>query len=253
MASTIMTAGLFGIIVLVSFIWLVVVAFKRHIGWGFAVLLLSPIAAIIFAIMYWRESKYPFLVYIVAAGIQLSYAFKMFNEMGGGDIYELTQQIGQGHLNDKQAAIEFQRRFADRMLDNGQITQEQYEQLLDKLEQSGPPSKQQDETAVEEMLQRIVSELPDTSQEGKVRAKLAAPKPVVVEPVKKEPVAIFVGDVSDHIGKTLIVTLRNGLIREGVLTEIKGATIIIKRPYRGGHTTYKIYRGNIDTLFLQPD
>ncbi|HEC12346.1 MAG TPA: DUF308 domain-containing protein [Acidiferrobacteraceae bacterium] len=253
MASTIMTAGLFGIVVLVSFIWLVVVAFKRHLGWGFAVLLLSPIAAIIFAIMYWREAKYPFLIYIVAAGIQLSYAFKLFNEMGGGDIFQLAQQVGQGRLNKEQTATEFQRRFADRMLDNEQITQQQYEQLLEKLEQSGPPDNQQDEAVTEEMLQRIVSELPETHQKGRVRAKLAAPKAVTVEPIKKEPVAIFVGDISGHIGRTLIITLRNGLKREGVLTEIKGATIIIKRPYRGGHTTFKIYRGDIDTVYLRPD
>lgn len=252
-SSTTMIAGLFVVIYLVAFVWMVVVAFRRHIGWGFAVFLLSPLSAFIFTIMYWREAKYPFLIFVVSAGLLATYTKKIVTEMGGGDLYTLSQQVGQGHLNEKQATIIFQRRLADRMLDNEQITQEQYNQLLEKLEQSGPPKNQQDEAAVEEMLQRIVSELPSTPQTTRVRAKFAAPLAVAKEPVQKNPVPISINDVSNHIGSTLIVNLRNGLKREGVLTDIKGATIIIKRPYRGGHTTFKIYRGDIDTLFLQPE
>jgi hypothetical protein len=44
-----------------SFIWLAVVAFRKHILWGIAVLFL-PFAPIVFAIMNWHESKKPFLI-----------------------------------------------------------------------------------------------------------------------------------------------------------------------------------------------
>jgi hypothetical protein len=46
-----------------TFIWLVVVAFKRSALWGVLVLLLSPIAAIVFAVKHWPEHKKPFLAY----------------------------------------------------------------------------------------------------------------------------------------------------------------------------------------------
>jgi hypothetical protein len=47
----------------VGFVWLVVVAFRRSVGWGLAVLFLSPIAAVVLAIKHWRETRTPFLIY----------------------------------------------------------------------------------------------------------------------------------------------------------------------------------------------
>ena len=49
---------------LVGYVWLCVVAFKRHAAWGLLVLFLSPITAVVFAMKHWQESKKPFLVYM---------------------------------------------------------------------------------------------------------------------------------------------------------------------------------------------
>jgi hypothetical protein len=54
-------AGLACLVATASFIWLAIIAFKKHILWGIAVLFL-PFAPIVFAIMNWQESKKPFLI-----------------------------------------------------------------------------------------------------------------------------------------------------------------------------------------------
>ena len=45
----------FALIALVSLLWLIVRAFKKHALWGFSVLLFSPVSAACFGIRYWRE------------------------------------------------------------------------------------------------------------------------------------------------------------------------------------------------------
>jgi hypothetical protein len=50
-----------GVVGLVGFIWLVVVAFKESILWGIGCLLV-PCVGIVFAIMNWEKAKKPFLI-----------------------------------------------------------------------------------------------------------------------------------------------------------------------------------------------
>jgi hypothetical protein len=47
----------------VGAIWLLVVAFKKSVGWGIASLLI-PFANVVFAFMNWQDSKKPFLVMV---------------------------------------------------------------------------------------------------------------------------------------------------------------------------------------------
>lgn len=57
---------------LAGFVWLLVRAFNTGLGWGLAVLFLSPFSAIAFAIKYWDQARNPFLIYIgasIAAGV----------------------------------------------------------------------------------------------------------------------------------------------------------------------------------------
>lgn len=66
-----------GIMALVGWVWLLVLAFSENIGWGIGSLLCG-IVALIFAITRWPETKAPALTYIVglvlsAAGAALKY------------------------------------------------------------------------------------------------------------------------------------------------------------------------------------
>ena len=58
-----------GILALVGWVWLLVIAFSENIGWGIGSLLCG-IVALIFAITRWPETKTPALIYV--AGLVLS-------------------------------------------------------------------------------------------------------------------------------------------------------------------------------------
>lgn len=72
---------LFWVMVVVNllfFLWLVVAAFTRSVLWGVLVLLPIPFTAIIFGIMYFRDVKLPFLLYL-ATGVFAGVAMAMMD------------------------------------------------------------------------------------------------------------------------------------------------------------------------------
>jgi hypothetical protein len=54
-----------------GWVWLVVRGFKTSAGWGIAMLLVAPIAAIVAAVKDWHSWKKPFLLYWGSAGAQV--------------------------------------------------------------------------------------------------------------------------------------------------------------------------------------
>ncbi|NOK63091.1 MAG: hypothetical protein GFH27_549279n478 [Chloroflexi bacterium AL-W] len=64
------------LISIVGTIWLLILAFKRHILWGLGSFFI-PFVIVIFAIKFWAEAQVPFVVYIVG-GIVMGLASVYF-------------------------------------------------------------------------------------------------------------------------------------------------------------------------------
>ena len=82
---------LLAFITFVTFIWLVVAAFKKSPLWGFLVLFLSPITAIIFGIKNWKDAKIPFLAYILSNTVSVVFLLSMAFLMGGIGLEEFQK------------------------------------------------------------------------------------------------------------------------------------------------------------------
>ena len=79
-------ALLAGLIAGISLIWLVGRAFSKHAAWGLVVLFLSPLAAVIFGIRFWRDEKGPFLVYLASFTVAMTLGLYVFTVKGGWDV-----------------------------------------------------------------------------------------------------------------------------------------------------------------------
>jgi hypothetical protein len=80
-APYLIAAGLLAVVC--ATIWFIVVAFKRHIAWGLAVLLV-PFANLVFLIRAWKVAKRPFilsLVGVVLCGIGLFFSPQSWSEV----------------------------------------------------------------------------------------------------------------------------------------------------------------------------
>ncbi len=126
--SLALLASLVGIVLLGSYIWLAVVAFKRRILWGVLVLLLSPITAIIFACKYWLEAKKAFLVYIVCFILYFGYTGYLFIHLGGPEMFEMADSIEHGQLSEEDA-LNFMQNTIDRMDSSGLLDAQEKQDL----------------------------------------------------------------------------------------------------------------------------
>ena len=147
-------SGILALVSLVSFIWLLVVAFKESLIWGFLVFLFSPLSAIAFAIYHWNEAKKAFLVYFTSLVIFSVMFFSVFAKMGGLETIETThktaKQLEKGEITEEEAAKRVANQVQsniDRMADAGVIGTDErklLEQKVQKLkldDSANPPKK----------------------------------------------------------------------------------------------------------------
>jgi len=85
-----------GILAFLALLWLSIRAFMKHPGWGFLVLLFSPIGASIFGIRHWADEKKPFLAYITSFTLTLSLALYLFVSWGGWELVQAYYRVQQG-------------------------------------------------------------------------------------------------------------------------------------------------------------
>ena len=94
---------LFALIASGSMIWLIIRAFKTHPGWGFAVLLLSPVSAIVFGVKYWDKQRQPFLLYVTTLTATLVLGIYVITVSGGKELLHFSANFQQGMQGHKLA------------------------------------------------------------------------------------------------------------------------------------------------------
>ena len=96
MDKLLLFTALSGAAAFLALLWLSIRAFRRHLGWGFLVLLLSPIGASIFGISHWDEEKRPFLAYLGSFLLSVSLSFYLFTAWGGWEMLQAGIRVQQG-------------------------------------------------------------------------------------------------------------------------------------------------------------
>ena len=59
-------SGAGGVLFLVAWIWLMVIAFPDHIGWGVLVLLVPGLGGLIYGLVKWPATKVPLILLVVS-------------------------------------------------------------------------------------------------------------------------------------------------------------------------------------------
>lgn len=83
---------------LLAYFWLTVVAFKRSTIWGGAVLLFSPISAIVFSLTNWFNAGKAFLLYIISFLLFSGTVVYVWGQVGVGNMQQIAQRVQQGKL-----------------------------------------------------------------------------------------------------------------------------------------------------------
>lgn len=114
---------LLGFITFISYIWLVVAAFKKSVLWGFLVLFLSPVTAIIFGILHWKDAKKPFLTFMLANVVYIASSFYAVSLiLNSPGFVELVQKAKQGEPLSEEETAEKVLSIAETMTKNGLLS-----------------------------------------------------------------------------------------------------------------------------------
>lgn len=260
-------ASLFGVVAFIALIWLLVRAFKRSILWGLAVLLLSPITATLYGIIYWRDDKKPFLAYITSFTAAVGLGLYVFTAWGGWEVVRTGLAVNQGihdkNLTEEQALaymnsgldfienanpgeedikkLELMRRFINQneasMSDADR--QKLQQEILDLMEQEDLSA--QDREALETMRTQITST---------ATASTASPKPGASRPRKFNLVyvPIELAEAKNHVGKVVKVKRKNSAEQQVLLTRVSSAGMHFERRKYGGTFSFSYRNQDIEEI-----
>lgn len=220
-------AALAGLVAFASFVWLLVVAFKTHVGWGLALLFL-PLAPIVFAVKHWHAAKKPFLLNLGGSVA----CFALFFAAGGmavktaADMAAASAAMGDGSLS-AEAAV------SDAVADEGAANDSG----------SGSEPVESEPAPVESDANAGLE--PSSPSMAPIEASMAAPAP---RP-KRIHGEISVDDIDErHVGNALRVVSRSGMNTLAVLTGVSRNELTFEREVGGGTFEFVLQRDEIESI-----
>ena len=222
--------GLLGIVGLVSFIWVVVIAFKEHILWGFGSLFV-PLVIIVFGIVHWDKAKKPFLVYIIVsiimAVLYVKIFFAMFQQAGGMD---LSTQVETGQITEQEAQQQIQQRMAEMFgIDAGQL-----------------PGTTQPQSS-EDQISSLTEQMNERAQQAEQDAAMSEPAAQRINVFN----AFRISQARQYIGEKVRVLTHSDVEKQGRLKEVKYDRLVLERNLRGGDFAFEVLFDDIKTLEVE--
>jgi hypothetical protein len=241
---------------LVGYIWLCVVAFKRHPGWGLLVLFLSPITAVVFALKHWQESKKPFLVYMGSFVGCVALAVYLFSTVG-------LQMMALAEQASAEASTA--------------MTDQQPGAEAGSAEAEAPaPAPSEGTGALDPEEEAEMRQAAETMREMNTAEATDEPQPAETEPgaAKSDTLAgadlasdlppagnlsdmvppgfhlVPVGKAGDYIGKKIRIVGKDGKEIEGRLTDASPHGLSVERTLSSGTITFDLAANEVKTLLV---
>ena len=266
---------LVSIVSLVAFVWLCVLAFKEHIGWGLAVFFLSPIGAIVFAIKHWQATKKPFLIYAGSTAAFFVLAIFAFSAMGGFQMMDMAHRMSQGEEISDEEATEFMQAQIERMESSGMLSPQEEAELRKmqemikgmQQEQSATESAKIDTTTVAlnaprpsretlRDLDRVQSSgapprgTTRTSPLPKRRSRESSTMLPSGDPVPPGYKRVSVGDADRYVGRTIRIVDKDGNQTKGKLADVDSNYLLVERYLNSGVISFELSTNDVDSLLI---
>jgi len=232
-------ALILSIIVILSYLWLMVEGFKKHVMWGIGIFFI-PLVAIVFAIMNWQKAKVPFLIYLISSMLLVAAIFEPMTEVMN-EAAKLTKRVQQGEITEQQSAEILQQKVMQ-VFSLGDKKSANDDDLL-------TPEERRIEILREEL--RVKNEAAVASQEY---AAEQAKKVEEVEEVRRK-VKVFspvkISEVNNYIGKKIRIVSFEGVERQGILLSAGYDRLTLDRKLAGGRFKFDVLTKDIKILEVQ--
>ncbi len=280
-------------VVIISFIWLLVRAFKKSAAWGFWVLL-GPLLIVILAAMLiqadsiisillislaayippvafaykcWEEAKKPFLTYMISSVLSLSLSVSTLASLGDDTLTSLISQSQQGIINEQDAAQRMKRLI--RQMENSasltpqeKLTIRTAQNIIKQVEMNlaKDPLYYSRESAEEDRQDIAEREAQRKKEEAlkKLQEKLNQRTAKETTPTQKKPRTfpkIKKSEIRKYIGSTIIIITMQELKHKGILRgfDEEGYNIILEKERKTGKLQFKMHMSDIKKIYLYID
>jgi len=236
---------LFGTAIFTSLIWLVIVAFRQSLLWGFLVLFLYPFTAVIFAIKNWSDAKKPFMIHVLSISGFVSLLFYLLIGLGGlqmlEGIYEVTRKgSSQEEKGRKLDQLMGQIENSNAIPSGGKEKLAKLRLILEEFKtiqfNKGRTDQKRNPSDQARGDQTVFSNPPAENYKNRTGKgnqtidkfkKLFMENKGTLEEVSL--IEVPLNEVPKLIGETFKVKGKDGLVIEGELTEIRGEILVFKK------------------------
>lgn len=205
-----------GLIGLVAWIWLLVIAFRTSLGWGLLILLLSWtwIPVIIFAVRYWVTAKRPII--LLAVGFLFSLAACLIAVLVLGMGFDSIVEAASGPDAHSEPSIK----------------NERDQSVLPPLRPNPVPTHPSWETVAEEV---------DRDNDPSWEAMVPTPTPITGRPGEW----LNWEELPGFIGRRMVLELENNTVLSAALEAVEPDRIRIRHVIGGGGASYWIDRDQV--------
>ena len=277
-------------VVLASFVWLLVTAFKRSLPWGFWLLvgplfvilfslliikpdsiitvllvgLLAFIPSISFAYKGWEEAQKPFLTFIISSVLSLLINVTTLANIGHDTLESLIEQTQKGQLN-KENAAQRMRSLIKQIEDSSSLTEQEkltmrtakniINQVEKNLANDSDYYKKDAETRDQEDRARFAAQrkLEDSIINNAKELNLRKALENKPQPKKSRTLpTIKKTEIKKYIGSIVIIATIKNIKHKGTLTGFDEETysVILEKERTSGKLKFNIHMSDIKTIYL---
>jgi len=277
-------------VALVSFIWLLIVGFKKSIGWGFLLLvgpllvfilsafvikpnsivsilfvsLLGYIPALAFAYKNWADVQKPFLIFFIASLLMLTFSLTTLSRITDNSLEQLISQSQQGQLNPEDAAKQM-RKIIQKFEDGSSISEQDKliiktaKNIITQVEANLASDPDYYNKSLNQSYQNDLQKLEEQRKREaklkKLEERLNKRKEVENKPVVKKQVdypVIKKSDVNQYLGSKVIVVSNKNIQHKGLLTGFDEETysLILEIERKTGKLQFKMHMSDVKTIYL---
>ncbi len=238
MNSLILAAQFLGLSTLVTLIWLVVRAFRKNAGWGFTVLLFSPLGAALFGARYWDDEKKPFLAYSTSLVATLTLGVYLFTSQGGMEMIRTAYNVD-NDVHSPALDAEDPSNFMHASLTF-------YENPNQQAEDQPEPALEHDELT-EETNEPVSPGNPGSQDTTDASG---ASEEAVAKPVRYRLtyVPIRTDKIGDYVGPVVKVTRKNVPEKEYRLTGVSAGKLQLVQRTSGGSFSFKYRKRDVEKI-----
>ena len=277
-------------VVLISFIWLLITAFKKSLPWGFwllvgplfvillSILVIKPdsiitillvgliafIPSISFAYKCWEDAQKPFLTYIISSVLSLLISVSTLASIGNDTLEGLISQTQQGQLN-KEHAAQRMRSLIKQIEDSSSLTEQEKltmrtaKNIISQVEKNlaNDPHyyKKDAETRDQEDRARFAAQRKREDSIINKAKELSLRKALENKPQPKKPrtlPTIKKSEIKQYIGSIVIIATIKNIKHKGTLTGFDEETysVILEKERKTGKLKFKLHMSDIKTVYL---